>query len=233
MAQMPKFLEDYVTVDELISKMNKEYPNCRLVSEMMGYGDDWVIFKSSFFENKDDLEPKATAYAKQTNKDHNSWFEMANTKANGRCLRIVFSETTLAEEMIGIVPSKDDVDTIPVNDNKSSDKPLNQGVKYKYEGYTSNKEQNIDKLQNKINLLEKDGLVEDVSMKLQAVMDNIKDFALDLTNGDLEKARQLFAQALGEMGMNKKEVNISNLQTIKNKMQDIITFSKTETDGGE
>ena len=51
MAQMPKFLEDYVTVDELISKMNKEYPECRLVSELVGYGDDWVIFKSSFFEN--------------------------------------------------------------------------------------------------------------------------------------------------------------------------------------
>ena len=106
MAQMPKFLEDYTTVDELISKMNKEYPECRLVSELIGYGDDWAIFKSSFFENKDDVEPKATAYAKQTSKDHNSWFEMCNTKANGRCLRIVFSESTLAEEMIGIAPSK-------------------------------------------------------------------------------------------------------------------------------
>ena len=48
MAQMPKFLEDYTTVDELISKMNKQYPECRLIAEMIGYGDDWVIFKSSF-----------------------------------------------------------------------------------------------------------------------------------------------------------------------------------------
>ena len=50
MAQMPKFLEDYTTVDELISKMNKEYPESRLISEMVEYGDDWVIFKSSFYE---------------------------------------------------------------------------------------------------------------------------------------------------------------------------------------
>ena len=55
MAQMPKFLEDYVTVDELIIKMNKKYPECRLISELVRYGDDWVIFKSSFYENKDDL----------------------------------------------------------------------------------------------------------------------------------------------------------------------------------
>ena len=72
---MPKFLEDYTTVDELINKMNTEYPECRLIAEMIGYGDDWVIFKSSFYETKEDTEPKAVAYAKQTSKDHNSWFE--------------------------------------------------------------------------------------------------------------------------------------------------------------
>lgn len=104
---MPKFLEDYVTVDTLISKMNNEYPECRLVAEMVDNGEDWVIFKSSFYENKEDTEPKATGYARQTKADHNSWFEMASTKANGRCLRVVFSESTTAEEMIGIAPSKD------------------------------------------------------------------------------------------------------------------------------
>jgi hypothetical protein len=35
---MPKFLEDYVTVDTLISKMNNEYPECRLVAEMVDNG---------------------------------------------------------------------------------------------------------------------------------------------------------------------------------------------------
>lgn len=205
MAQMPKFLEDYVTVDELISKMNKEYPECRLVSELVGYGDDWVIFKSSFFENKDDLEPKATAYAKQTSKDHNSWFEMANTKANGRCLRIVFSESTLAEEMIGIVPSKNEAPTAPKKTN----------------------------LEAKIEMLEAEGLVEDISSRSQAVMGNLKDFALSVTAQDLDEARKITAEALGQLGIAKDDVDINNLQSIKNKIQDLATLSVMDRDGGE
>lgn len=205
MAQMPKFLEDYVTVDELISKMNKEYPECRLVSELVGYGDDWVIFKSSFFENKDDLEPKATAYAKQTSKDHNSWFEMCNTKANGRCLRIVFSESTLAEEMIGIVPSKNEAPTAPKKTN----------------------------LEAKIEMLEAEGLVEDISSRSQAVMGNLKDFALSVTAQDLDEARKITAEALGQLGIAKDDVDINNLQSIKNKIQDLATLSVMDRDGGE
>ena len=205
MAQMPKFLEDYVTVDELISKMNKEYPECRLVSELVGYGDDWVIFKSSFFENKDDLEPKATAYAKQTSKDHNSWFEMANTKANGRCLRIVFSESTLAEEMIGIVPSKNEAPIAPKKTN----------------------------LEAKIEMLEAEGLVEDVSHRTQAVMGNLKDFALSVTAQNIDEARKITAEALGQLGIAKNDVDINNLQSIKNKIQDLATLSVMQRDGGE
>ena len=205
MAQMPKFLEDYVTVDELISKMNKEYPECRLVSELVGYGDDWVIFKSSFFENKDDLEPKATAYAKQTSKDHNSWFEMCNTKANGRCLRIVFSETTLAEEMIGIVPSKNEVPTAPKKTN----------------------------LEAKIEMLEAEGLVEDISHRTQAVLDNLKDFALSVSAQDIDEARKMTAEALGQLGIASNQIDINNLQSIKNKIQDLATLSVMERDRGE
>lgn len=195
MAQMPKFLEDYVTVDQLISRMNKEYPECRLVSEIVGYGDDWVIFKSSFYETKDDTEPKAVAYAKQTSKDHNSYFEMANTKANGRCLRIVFSESTLAEEMIGIAPSKD----------------------------AAPKKSNLDK---KVEALEAEGLVTDISNKAQAVMNSIKHFALDCTAQDLDKARLYTASALTELGIRKEDVSINNLQSVKDKIQDIASSEK-------
>ena len=202
MAQMPKFLEDYVTVDELISRMNKEYPECRLVSEMVGYGDDWVIFKSSFYETKEDTEPKATAYAKQTSKDHNSWFEMANTKANGRTLRIVFSESTLAEEMIGIAPSKE----------------------------AAPKKKSLDE---KVKELEAEGLVEDITDSKQAIMNNIKEFAMEITNQDLDKARAFTAQALGALGMNKTEVSFANMQSVKNKIQDIATEARTHVDKGE
>ena len=202
MAQMPKFLEDYTTVDELISKMNKQYPECRLIAEMIGYGDDWVIFKSSFYETKDDTEPKAVAYAKQTSKDHNSWFEMANTKANGRCLRIVFSESTLAEEMIGIAPSKK----------------------------AAPKEKTLDQ---KVKELEAEGLVEDITDKTQAIMDNIKDFALNIAKQDLDLARNYTAQALGAMNMSKTDVSINNLQSVKNKIQDIATMAISDADKGE
>ena len=207
MAQMPKFLEDYTTVDELISKMNKEYQESRLISEMVGYGDDWVIFKSSFYETKQDTEPKATAYAKQTSKDHNSWFEMANTKANGRCLRIVFSESTLAEEMIGIVPSKDAA-------------PQKEAPKKKT-------------LDEKVKELEAEGLVEDITDSKQAIMNNIKEFAMEITNQDLDKARAFTAQALGALGMNKTEVSFANMQSVKNKVQDIATEARTHIDKGE
>ena len=202
MAQMPKFLEDYTTVDELISKMNKEYPESRLISEMVGYGDDWVIFKSSFYETKEDAEPKAVAYAKQTSKDHNSWFEMANTKANGRTLRIVFSESTLAEEMIGIAPSKD----------------------------AAPKKKTLDE---KVKELEAEGLVEDITDSKQAIMNNIKEFAMEITNQDLEKARAFTAQALGALGMSKTEVSFANMQSVKNKIQDIATEARTHVDKGE
>ena len=197
-----KFLEDYVTVDELISKMNKEYPECRLVSEMVGYGEDWVIFKSSFYETKEDTEPKAVAYAKQTSKDHNSWFEMANTKANGRTLRIVFSESTLAEEMIGIAPSKD----------------------------AAPKKKSLDQ---KVKELEAEGLVEDITDSKQAIMNNIKEFAMEITNQDLDKARAFTAQALGVLNMSKNDVSFGNMQSVKNKIQDIATEARTHVDKGE
>ena len=202
MAQMPKFLEDYTTVDELISKMNKQYPESRLISEMVGYGDDWVIFKSSFYETKEDAEPKAVAYAKQTSKDHNSWFEMANTKANGRVLRIIFSESTLMEEMINIAPSK-----------KAAPKKKS--------------------LDEKVKELEAEGLVEDITDSKQAIMNNIKEFAMEITNQDLDKARAFTAQALGALGMSKTEVSFANMQSVKNKIQDIATEARTHVDKGE
>ena len=185
---MPKFLEDYTTVDELISKMNKEYPECRLVAEMVDNGDDWVIFKSSFYENKEDTEPKATGYARQTKADHNSWFEMASTKANGRCLRVVFSESTTAEEMIGIAPSKD-------APKKSIEKELDKaGMEY-----------------------------EDVSVSKSHIINNIKSFAMDIANEDKTNAANWYAQALGELDISEARLDINNMQTVKNKIQDIAT----------
>ena len=195
-----KFLEDYVGVDDLIKQMNEQYPEGRLVSEIVEKTDKMVVFKTSFY-TKDNVSPKCTGHgSKYSTEDH--WLEKAEQKSRGRCLRVLLGSEPTAEEMEGIVPSKT---TAP---NKKS-------------------------LDEKVKDLESEGLVEDISMKAQAVMDNIKDFALEITNQDLDLARNYTAQALGSMGISKTEVSINNLQSVKNKIQDIATMARAEIDKGE
>ena len=168
-----KFLEDYVGVDDLIKQMNEQYPEGRLVSEIVEKTDKMVVFKTSFY-TKDNVSPKCTGHG---------------------------SEPT-AEEMEGIVPSKE----------------------------ATPKKKSLDE---KVKDLEAEGLVEDISDKAQAIMDNIKEFALEITKQDLDLARNYTAQALGAMGISKTEVSINNLQSVKNKIQDIATLARTEDDKGE
>ena len=195
-----KFLEDYVGVDDLIKQMNEQYPEGRLVSEIVEKTDKMVVFKTSFY-TKDNVSPKCTGHgSKYSTEDH--WLEKAEQKSRGRCLRVLLGSEPTAEEMEGIVPSKT----------------------------TAPKKKSLDE---KVKDLEAEGLVEDISMKAQAVMDNIKDFAMEITNQDLDLARNYTAQALGSMGMSKTEVSINNLQSVKNKIQDIATLARTEIDKGE
>jgi len=195
-----KFLEDYVGVDDLIKQMNEQYPEGRLVSEIVEKTDKMVVFKTSFY-TKDNVSPKCTGHgSKYSTEDH--WLEKAEQKSRGRCLRVLLGSEPTAEEMEGIVPSKT----------------------------ATPKKKSLDE---KVKELEAEGLVEDISMKAQAVMDNIKDFAMEITNQDLDLARNYTAQALGSMGMSKTEVSINNLQSVKNKIQDIATLARTEIDKGE
>jgi len=195
-----KFLEDYVGVDDLIKQMNEQYPEGRLVSEIVEKTDKMVVFKTSFY-TKDNVSPKCTGHgSKYSTEDH--WLEKAEQKSRGRCLRVLLGSEPTAEEMEGIVPSKT----------------------------AAPKKKSLDE---KVKDLEAEGLVEDISMKAQAVMDNIKDFAMEITNQDLDLARNYTAQALGSMGISKTEVTINNLQSVKNKIQDIATMARTEIDKGE
>ena len=52
-----KFLEDYVGVDDLIKQMNEQYPEGRLVSEIVEKTEKMVVFKTSFY-TKDNVSPK-------------------------------------------------------------------------------------------------------------------------------------------------------------------------------
>jgi len=195
-----KFLEDYVGVDDLIKQMNEQYPEGRLVSEIVEKTDKMVVFKTSFY-TKDNVSPKCTGHGrKYSTEDH--WLEKAEQKSRGRCLRVLLGSEPTAEEMEGIVPSKT----------------------------AAPKKKSLDE---KVKDLEAEGLVEDISMKAQAVMDNIKDFAMEITKQDLDLARNYTAQALGSMGISKTEVSINNLQSVKNKIQDIATMARAEIDKGE
>ena len=194
-----KFLEDYVGVDDLIKQMNEQYPEGRLVSEIVEKTDQMVVFKTSFY-TKDNVSPKCTGHgSKYSTEDH--WLEKAEQKSRGRCLRVLLGSEPTAEEMEGIVPSK-------AAPNKKT-------------------------LDEKVKDLEAEGLVNDISDKAQAIMDNIKEFALEITKQDLDLARNYTAQALGAMGMSKTEVSINNMQSIKNKIQDIATEARTHVDKGE
>ena len=195
-----KFLEDYVGVDDLIKQMNEQYPEGRLVSEIVEKTDKMVVFKTSFY-TKDNVSPKCTGHgSKYSTEDH--WLEKAEQKSRGRCLRVLLGSEPTAEEMEGIVPSKS----------------------------ATPKKKTLD---DKVKDLETEGLVEDITDKTQAIMDNIKDFAMEITKQDLDLARNYTAQALGAMGIAKTEVSINNLQSVKNKIQDIATLARTEIDKGE
>ena len=195
-----KFLEDYVGVDDLIKQMNEQYPEGRLVSEIVEKTEKMVVFKTSFY-TKDNVSPKCTGHgSKYSTEDH--WLEKEEQKSRGRCLRVLLGSEPTAEEMEGIVPSK----------------------------AATPKKKSLDE---KVKDLEAEGLVEDITDKTQAIMDNIKDFAMEITKQDLDLARNYTAQALGAMGISKTEVSINNLQSVKNKIQDIATTARTEIDKGE
>jgi hypothetical protein len=206
---MPKFLEDYVTVQELITKMNEIYPNGSLISDIVDLGEDFVIFKTTFFENKEDEVPKATGFARQHKTDHNSWFEMCQTKSQGRTLRIVFSEDTVAEEMIGIAPSKD---SKPVNE-------ANVGV---IEGKSEEKSDILGEAAEKNE--SRTGITREHILKAYA--NSLKSKAMDLVENDSitsadqkDKAKELYERALQEVGILESELDHNNSEMVRKELE--------------
>ena len=197
---MAKFnLDNYVKVDELIKIMNEKYPDGRLVSEMLDSGVDYVVFKTSFYETTDTEIAKCTGHARQSKTDHQSWFEKAEQKSRGRCLRV----------LLGSEPTYEEMEDVVIQETKAPEK-------------TS--------LEKKVEHLEAEGLVEDISNKTSALMGNIKDFAMGITGNDLDKARYITAEALSVMNISKDQVSINNLQAVKDRISDIATEQKA---GGE
>ena len=67
--------------------MNKQYPEGRLVTEIVEKTSEMVVFKTSFYEDGSDV-PKCTGHgSKQSNE--RDWLEKAEQKSRGRCLRVL------------------------------------------------------------------------------------------------------------------------------------------------
>ena len=112
------FLKDYVKVDDLIVEMNKKYPEGRLVTEALEIGDDFVVFKTSFYENADTDIVKCTGHARQSKVDHAHWFEKCEQKSRGRCLRVLLGKGVTAEEMEDVsVSDMEESSNIESSDN--------------------------------------------------------------------------------------------------------------------
>lgn len=90
------YLDDYVNVDELVERMNKEYPNGRLITEIVSQIGDLVVFKATFYNGDSDVICTGHGAEKIT-KDKK--LEKAESVARGRCLRVLLSAGVTAEEM--------------------------------------------------------------------------------------------------------------------------------------
>tara|TARA_R100001443_G_scaffold7321_2_gene16580 strand:- start:7300 stop:7902 length:603 start_codon:yes stop_codon:yes gene_type:complete len=196
------FLEDYVKVDDLIKRMNEEYPKGRLVTELVNQIDDLVVFKATFFNG--DSDPICTGHGAEKIKLDKK-LEKAESVARGRCLRVLFSEKPLFEEMEGIAPRKQ---TMPKKASKST-------------------------IDTKVERLEDEDIVKDLSKSQSHIINNVKDFAMAATNHNETNAKAFYIEAISKMGIKEDEININNMQNVKNKIQDIVTFNQTNNDKGE
>lgn len=99
-AKAPSYYDDYINVDELIAQMNKEYPNGKLITQIVDIVDGTIIFKATFYDG--DSDAICTGHgAEKLAKDKK--LEKAETVARGRCLRVLLSAGVTKEEMEDVV----------------------------------------------------------------------------------------------------------------------------------
>lgn len=118
------FLDDYVGVDELIAQMNEKYPQGVLISEVIDFGENHVVFRTTFYEDKES-PAKCTGHSRLDKSPNNPhWFEKAETKSRGRCLRVLLSAGVTKEEMedvnISATPLTQTVEPVVAQENKNS-----------------------------------------------------------------------------------------------------------------
>ena len=94
-------LKDYVKVDDLIKRMNEEYPEGRLITELVNQIGDLVVFKVTTFYNGDS-DPICTGH-EQEKDSRDKKLEKQNRSHVDVVWRVLFSEKPLYEEMEDIV----------------------------------------------------------------------------------------------------------------------------------
>lgn len=87
---MPRFnLDDYEPVEKRIAKFWTEYPEGRIDTDLIAYGQQFIV-KAAVYRNATDPVPFATGYAEETvgssNVNKSSALENGETSAIGRAL---------------------------------------------------------------------------------------------------------------------------------------------------
>lgn len=83
-------LENYETVAERLAKFWAKYPNGAILTEMVKYDGDIVIFRAECYFDRTDSRPAGTGYAEErygtSMVNKSSFVENAESSAVGRCL---------------------------------------------------------------------------------------------------------------------------------------------------
>lgn len=83
-------LSNYEPVADRITKFWEQYPNGRILTNIIERTDTDIIVQAEIYTDRDDLRPAATDYAQETignsNITKHSWLETCTTSAIGRAL---------------------------------------------------------------------------------------------------------------------------------------------------
>ncbi len=89
---MAKFnLQEYEPVEERLERFHKDYKEGRVITEMVEYSDERVVFKAELYRNFEENKPWATGYAEETRGqgglvNTTAHLENCETSAIGRAL---------------------------------------------------------------------------------------------------------------------------------------------------
>jgi hypothetical protein len=120
-------LENYETVAERLARFWAKYPNGSILTEMVKYDGEIVIFRAECYFDRNDNKPAGTGYAEErfgtSNVNKTSFVENCESSAVGRCL----SNGSFASSDPAKRPSREEM--AKVQRSTSSSAPQHTGTK--------------------------------------------------------------------------------------------------------